>query len=78
LQGGLGRADARTAPLLDGIGPFDGEASDMQRETPRRHEGGRAFIEEAALDERIGHETLQILGGAALHPRRDLLAEEFE
>ena len=33
---------------------------------------------QAALDQRMGDETLEILGRLPLHARRDFLAEKFE
>ena len=50
----------------------------MQRQAARRREGARALIEATALDQRVGDELFQILGGTPLHARGDFLAEQFE
>ncbi len=50
----------------------------MQRQPARRREGARAFIDEAAVDQRVGDEPAQILRRLALHARGDFLGEEFE
>ncbi len=78
VSGGIGRADARTFALLAHVAAAHRQAGDMQSEPARRDEGLGALIDEAALDQRIGDELLQVLAGLALHARRDFLGEEFE
>ena len=50
----------------------------MQRQAPRRDEALRAFIEEIALDQRVGDEALQILRRLPLHAGGDFFGEKFE
>jgi hypothetical protein len=50
----------------------------MERQPPRRREGLRALIEEAALHERIGHKLLQILRCTTLHAGGNFFGKEFE
>ena len=50
----------------------------MQREAPRGDEALRALVEQIALDQRVGHETLQILRRLPLHAGGDFFAEQFE
>ena len=78
LNGGLGRADARTFALLAHVAAANRQAGDMQSQPARRDEGLGALIDQAALDQRVGDELLQVLAGLALHARRDFLGEEFE
>ena len=74
----LGRADARTLPLLAHVLALDRQADDMKRQPPRRRIGLRALIDETALDQRIRHQPLQILSRTTLHPGRDFFGEEFK
>ena len=74
----LGRADARAFALLAHVLPLHGQARDVQRQPARRRKGLGALIEEAALDQRVGDELLQVLRRAALHAGRDFFGEEFE
>ena len=60
------------------VGLFGGQADDMQREPARRRKALRALIEQAALDQRVGDQALQVLGALALHARGDFFAEQFE
>ena len=77
LERRVGRADARALLLLARVRLARGEPCDMQRETARRRKARRAFIEEAALDERVGHELAQVGRRLRLHARRDFLREEL-
>ena len=72
------RADARALALLVRVRLSGGQADDMQREAPRRDEALRALVEQVALDQRVGHETLQILRRLPLHAGGDFFAEQFE
>ena len=78
MRAASGGADAGTPAFLRGVGALDRKPCDMERKTPRRHMRDRAFVEEAALDERIGDEALQLLAGPFLHSGGNFLAEEFE
>ena len=60
------------------VGLRAGQPGDMQRQPPRRDEALRALVEEVALDQRIGHEALQVLRRLPLHAGRDFFAEKFE
>ena len=60
------------------IGLLGRKAHDMQPNAARRHEALRAFIDEIAIDQRIGHEALQVLRRLALHAGGDFFAEQFE
>ena len=74
----VGRADARTAPLLAHVLTLGGQPDDVQREAPRRREGACALVEEAALDEGVRDQLAQVLGGAPLHAGGDFLGQKFE
>ena len=60
------------------VGLRRGQAHDMQRKAPRRDEALRAFVEQIALDQRVGDEALQILRRLPLHAGGDFFAEQFE
>ena len=47
-------------------------------EAAGRGEGGGVGVGEAALDEAVGDEAAQVVGGLSLHPGGDFLGEEFE
>ncbi len=55
-----------------------GRPSDMQRQAPRRHVSLRALVGQIAIDERVGHQALQVVRRLALHARGDFFAEQFE
>ena len=78
LNGRLRRADARALALLARVGLSAGQPGHMQRQTPRRDEALRALVEEVAFDERVGHETLEVVRRLPLHAGGDFFAEEFE
>ncbi len=78
LDGGVGGADARAAPLLAHVLAAGGQPGDVQRQPPRRREGFRALVEEAALHQGVGDELFQVLRRAALHAGGDFFGEEFE
>ena len=75
----LGGVGARALALLAdrrarrSARPFDGE-----RQAARRREGGGVGVGEAALDEAVGDEPAQVVGGLRLHPGGDFLGEELE
>ncbi len=50
----------------------------MEGQAPRGGEALRALVEEIALDERVGHEALQVLRRLPLHAGGDFFADEFE
>ncbi len=50
----------------------------MQGEPARRREGLGAFVRQTGPDQGIGHQGLEIIGGAPLHARGDFLAEKFK
>jgi hypothetical protein len=50
----------------------------VERQAARRHVGASALVEKAALDQRVGHQTAQIVCGPALHAGRDFFREQFE
>ena len=78
LHGGVGRADARALLLLAHIRLARGQAGDVQRQAARRRERARALISQAALDQRVGDELLQILARPALHAGGNFFGEQFE
>ena len=55
-----------------------GQALDGQGQAAGGGEGGGVGARQAALGEAVGDEAAQVLGGAGLHARRDLLREELE
>ena len=78
VDGGLRRADARPLALVLDVAPLGRQADHVQGEAPRRGIGAGAFIDEAALHQRVGDELLQILRRLALHAGGDFFAEQFE
>ena len=75
LRGGVG---AGALALLAERGGAVGEALDGEGQAARRREGGGVGVGEAALDEAVGDEAAQVVGGLPLHPGGDFLGEEFE
>ena len=59
-------------------GCFDRHALHGEREPARRDERLGALVGQPGLDQPVGDELLQIVGGARLHARGDFLGEEFE
>ena len=49
-----------------------------QREPARRHERLGALVDEAGIDQPVGHELAQILRRPRLHARGNFLGEQFE
>ena len=74
----LRRADARAALLLVQVRLARGQAFDGEREPPRRDERSGALVAEPGIDQTLGDDPLEILGGFLLHPRRDFLGEQLE
>ena len=72
------RADARALSLLAQIGLGGRQADDMQGEAARGDEALRALIEEVALDQRVGHQALEVLRRLPLHAGGDFFAEQFK
>ncbi len=72
------RADARALALLLHVGLPRRHALHRQRQPARRRERLGALIDQAGLDQLVGDELAQILGGARLHARGDFLGEEFD
>ena len=64
--------------LLAQIGLGGRQADDMKRQAPRGDEALRALVDEIALDQRVGHEALQVLRRLPLHAGGDFFAEEFK
>ena len=77
-QGLFGRANARTLALLARVGLAGGQAGDVQGETAGRREGGRALVEHAARDQRVGDEFLEVGRRLRLHARGNFLGEQFK
>ncbi len=77
-DGRLGRADARAAPLLVGVGLAGRKAGHLQGEAARRHEGFGALVEQARRHQGVGDEALQVGGRPRLHAGGDLFGEQFE
>ena len=89
VAGEAGGAEEAVDGLLGGVGAGAlaflalarggfGEAFDGEGQAARRREGGGVGVGEAALDEAVGDEAAQVVGGAGLHPGGDFLGEEFE
>ena len=78
LDRAVGRADARPLALLDPARLRLRQADDMQRQPPRRGERLRALVRQARVDQRVGHQPLQILRRLPLHAGGDFFAEQFE
>ncbi len=78
LDGALGRADARPLALLARVGLAGRQADDMQRQPARRRETLGALVGQAALDQRVGDEPLQVGRGLGLHAGGDFFGEQFE
>jgi hypothetical protein len=57
---------------------FGGKPLDRQHQPPGRGKGAGMGIGQTALDQTVGDQLAQILGGAALHARGDFLGEEFD
>ncbi len=74
----LGGVGAGALALLAERGGAFGEAFDRQRQAAGRGEGGGVGVGEAALDQAVGDEAAQVVGGLPLHPGGDFLGEEFE
>ena len=74
----VGRADARSLPLFPQVRLAGGNALHEQSEPARRRERLRPFIDEASLDEALGHELAQILRRPRLHAGRDFLGEQLK
>ncbi len=72
------RANARALALFARMRLSGRQADDMQCQAPGRDEALRALVEQIALDERIGHETLQILRRLPLHAGGNFFTEQFE
>ena len=74
----VGRADARTLDLLGAIRRGHRQTVDDQREAPWRREGARRAPGQPGPLEPVADQPKQILGGASLHARGDLLGKEFD
>ena len=77
MRGG-GGVGARTLALLADRERGVGEALDGEGQAARRGEGGGVGVGQAAGDEAVGDEALEVVGGPRLHPGRDFLGEELE
>ena len=78
LHGVVGGADAGALLLFPQVGLARRDALHREREPPRRHEGGRAFIDEAGIDQAVRHHLAQILRRPRLHAGGDFLGEQLE
>ncbi len=78
VDGLLGGVGARALAFLALARGVFGEAFDGEGQAARGREGGGVGVGEAALDEAVGDEAAQVVGGAGLHPGGDFLGEEFE
>ena len=74
----VGGADAGAALLFPGVGLAGRQAGHLQRQAAGRGEAGRAFIDEAALHQRVGDELLQVRRGLGLHAGGNFFGKEFE
>jgi hypothetical protein len=72
------RTDPRAFLFLAPVGLTRRQADHRERDPPRRGKRFRAFVHEAARNQRVRDELLEILLGLRLHPRRDLFGEQFE
>ena len=75
---GFGGVGARALAFLAQAGGMGGEAFERQGQAARGREGGGVGVGEAALDQAIGDQAAQVVGGLCLHARGDFLGEEFE
>ena len=74
----VGCVGARPLALLPQRGRALGQALERQRQAARRGEGGGVGIGEAALDQPVGDEPLQVRARLRLHAGGDFLGKEFE
>ncbi len=74
----VGRADARPLPLFPQVRLAGGNPLHEQREPARRRERLRPLVDEARIDEALGHELAQILRRPRLHAGRDFLGEQLK
>ena len=74
----VGRANARALALLGDVGLLGRDAVDHQGQAARRDVGLRALKIEPGLLQPVGDQTLQVVGRAGLHARRDLFGEQFK
>jgi hypothetical protein len=77
-DGVVRRADARAFLLLAHVGLARRHAVHGKREPPRRHERLGAVIDEAGIDQPVGHELAQILRRPRLHARGNFFGEKLE
>ena len=78
LDGRVGRVGAGALPFLLERGAFRQKPLDRQRQAARGREGGGMGIGQTGLDQPVGHQALQVLGGAGLHPGGDFLGQKFD
>ena len=78
FDGLRGRADLGAATLLPGGAALGRQPFDREREAARRGKRSGGGIGQPGLDQPVGDELFQVLGGLALHPGGDFLGEEFD
>ena len=74
----LGRAHRRAAALLAHRPALARKARHREREPARRDKGRSPRIGQPRLHQPLGHQPAQVIGGARLHPRRDLLGQKLD
>ena len=78
LDGLFGRVQARALLFFLGVRLFGRQAGDHQRQAARGGVGARLLEGEPGAGQPFGHPAAQVLGGACLHARRNLLGQEFD
>ena len=78
LHGSIRRADLRPLALLLEVRLTRGNAVHGERETARRHECFRAFIDKAFSDQLVGDHLAQVVRRLRLHARGNFFGEQFE
>ena len=77
-DGVVGRADARAFLFLFDVGLLGRHAVHGERQAARRGESLSALVDQARRHQAVGHHLAQVVGGARLHARGDLLRQEFK
>jgi hypothetical protein len=74
----LGSTHLRPFALLAHIGRPRGQPAQIQRQPPRSNVRFDAFIGQAGIDQAIGDQLAQIIGGFLLHAGGNFFGKQFE
>ena len=74
----VGRTNLGAFAFLADGGAFRQQPLDRQRQAARRGQGSGPGIGQTSLDQTIGDPLFQVLTGAGLHTRGDLLGKQFD